>query len=174
MRAISRAARAKGPGLEPDALFFFAPDELPGGAYLAWFAMRGKMPTLIFANGSAIGRGSRDVRGGRAHAPFAPTILRGLYADIVADCRKRNVLPVWIWVPVPGVTNVKVKMSEVADLAEEAGFVVIDLSKWADGYEPNDVKVDIHHPNTLGHRLIAERLHAELMAQPKALPTCAR
>jgi len=165
---------------EPDALFYIAhQDELPGPArQLAWLVGRGnEMPypylrDIVRKAGvtGAMPRAEAEAR----LAPFAPAILRGLYADMAADCRKRNVLPVWIWVPIPGVTNVKVKMSEVADLAEEAGFVVIDLSKWDDGHAPSDVKVDMHHPNALGHRLIAQRLHAELLAQPKAIPACAR
>lgn len=165
---------------EPDALFYIAhQDELPGPARrLAVLASKvGDVPYPYLRDVLRQANVTREmplVETEARLAPFAPAILRGLYADIVADCRKKNVLPVWIWVPVPGVTNVKVKMSEVADLAEEAGFVVIDLSKWDDGYAPNDVKVDMHHPNTLGHRLIAERLYAELLAQPKAMPACAR
>jgi hypothetical protein len=165
---------------EPDALFYFAhQDELPGpGKHIAWLVGRGNdMPypylrDIVRQAGltAAMPRAEAEAR----LAPFAPEILRGLYGDIAAECRKRNVVPIWIWLPIPGVTNVKVKMSEVAELAEEAGFVAIDLSKWDDGHEPYDVKFDLHHPNTLGHRLIAERLYAELKAQPKALPACAK
>jgi hypothetical protein len=165
---------------EPDALYYIAhQDELPGPARrLAWLVAQGTdlpYPCLRDVVRQAGVTAAMPFAESEARlAPFAPVILRGLYADMVAQCSKKGVLPVWIWLPVPGVTNVKVKMSEVADLAEEAGFVVLDLSKWDDGHTPDEVKVDVHHPSALGHRLIAERLDAELIAHPKGLPACAR
>jgi hypothetical protein len=107
---------------------------------------------------------------------FGPEIVRCVYGGIVADCRRRSVLPVWVYVPVPGVTEAPSQSSAFVKLATEAGFVVIDLSHWADGHAPLDVKLGTseHHANALGHRLIAEKLEAALRQRPEALPACAR
>jgi hypothetical protein len=106
--------------------------------------------------------------------PFAPDILHGVYTDLVAECRRRGILPVWIYVPMPGVLDADLPTADLIGLAREAGFVVINLAGWADGHAPEEVKGDEHHANALGHRLIAERLGAVLRQRPDALPECAR
>ena len=47
-------------------------------------------------------------------------------------------------------------------IAEEAGFIVVNLADWADGHTPAEVKLSRadQHPNALGHRIIAERPYA--------------
>jgi len=103
-----------------------------------------------------------------------PQVLRGVYRDTVAECRRRGVVPVWVYAPMPGIVEVTIKSSDLVELAEEAGFVVINLANWAEDHDPDEVKIDRHHANALGHRLLAERLEAALRATPGALPKCAR
>jgi hypothetical protein len=120
---------------------------------------------------------TREMPPGQAQARLqlaGPDVLRGVYPDIVAECRRRGIVPVWVYVPMPGVVEVSVKSSELVDLAKEAGFVTINLAKWDEGYGPEEVKSDRHHANALGHRLIAEHLEAALRESPDALPKCAR
>jgi hypothetical protein len=105
--------------------------------------------------------------------PFATEMLRAIYADLAADCRKRGILPVWVYVPIPGVVSRGLTARDLADLTG-VGFVVIDLADWAKGYAPEKVMADRHHANALGHRLLAERLQAALRGRPDALPACAR
>jgi len=81
---------------------------------------------------------------------------------------------VWVYAPMPGIVEVTIKSSDLVELAEEAGFVVINLANWAEDHDPDEVKIDRHHANALGHRLLAERLEAALRATPGALPKCAR
>ena len=103
-----------------------------------------------------------------------PQVLHGVYRDTVAECRRRGVVPVWVYAPMPGIVEVTIKSSDLVELAEEAGFVVINLANWAEDHDPDEVKIDRHHANALGHRLLAERLEAALRATPGALPKCAR
>jgi hypothetical protein len=105
---------------------------------------------------------------------FAPQILQGTYADIVQQCRQRGILPVWVYVPMPGVRDAKFESSPLMRLAEESGFITLNLTKWDAGHAPEAVKSDQHHANALGHRLIAERLGALLRERPDALPECAQ
>src|SRR5262245_58315153 len=108
--------------------------------------------------------------------PFSRQIVLGIYRELVAECRRRNVLPVWVYLPMPGIANVPAQVHEVVSLAEEAGFVVIDLSKWSEGFAPEEVKLSAadHHANARGHRVIAERVEAALRQRPEALPPCGR
>jgi hypothetical protein len=103
--------------------------------------------------------------------PFAREILLGVYRDLVADCRRRGVRPVWIYLPMPGVVEVSARSDELVRLAGDAGFAVVNLADWADGHRPMDVKVNVtdHHANTLGHRIIAAKLDEVLRRRPELL-----
>jgi D-alanyl-lipoteichoic acid acyltransferase DltB (MBOAT superfamily) len=104
---------------------------------------------------------------------FAPQILRGIYADIVQQCRQRGTLPVWIYLPLPGVRDAKFESLPLMELAKESGFIVLNLAKWDAGHAPEAVKADRYHTNALGHQLIAERLGTLLRERSDALPACA-
>src|SRR5262249_47752021 len=104
--------------------------------------------------------------------PFARDIVRGVYRHLVAECRRRGVLPVWVYLPLPGVTDTPVQAEAFVGVAKEAGFMVVTLADWADGYRAVEVKGGAAdaHPTARGHRLIAERLAAALRGRPDALP----
>lgn len=104
--------------------------------------------------------------------PQARPIVACVYRGIVEDCRRRGVLPVWVYLPMPGISVISVDTQEMLGLAREAGFVVVDLSDWADGRRPGEVKFSEadYHANADGHQLIADRLFAALQARPDALP----
>jgi hypothetical protein len=165
-------------GFDPDAIYYIAhQDEYQGTTqHLArLLAGRHELPAYLreVARRARItpkmGPGEIEVR----LQKFAVDIVRGVYADLAADCHKRRILPVWVYVPIPGVVSRGLTKQDLADL-RGAGLVVIDLSDWAKGYAPEQVMADRHHANALGHRLIAERLQAVLRSRPGALPACAR
>jgi hypothetical protein len=81
-----------------------------------------------------------------------------------------------MYLPMPGVVEVPVRSSEMVSLAREAGFAVVNLADWADGYSPAQVKLGEadHHTNPLGHRVIADRLEAVLRRRPELLPAPGR
>jgi hypothetical protein len=166
-------------GFDPDGVYYIAhQDEFLGAAqHLARLvAGRNKLPSYLAEVAREAGV-SAQTSPGEAEArlqPVAPQIVRGAYAAIVKDCRKRGALPVWVYAPMPGVVDVTIRTSDLIDLAEEAGFVVINLAEWADGYAPEELKVDKYHASTLGHRVLADRLRAALRARPDVLPPCAR
>jgi hypothetical protein len=165
-------------GFEPDAVYYVAhQDELEGPVrHLAKLVANGR--DLPYPSLKDVVRKARIAPGesqGMTEAllrPLARDIVLGVYRDLVAECRRRGVLPVWIYIPIPGVVNAPAQSEEFVKLAKEAGFVVVDLSDWAEGYRPADVKLgqEDPHANALGHRLIAERLEAELRRRPDLLP----
>jgi hypothetical protein len=108
--------------------------------------------------------------------PHARELVAGVYRELVAECRRRGVVPVWVYLPMPGVVDVRVRSGELIRTAEEAGFVVVNLSGWADGYRTADVRVGDSDPHAspLGHRLIADRLEEIVAARDDVLPPGAR
>jgi hypothetical protein len=81
-----------------------------------------------------------------------------------------GVVPIWIYLPMPGVADAPEQSDQMITLAKRAGFVVADLSHWAEGHTPQQVKISPldHHPNALGHQIIAERL-CEAIRKDRAL-----
>lgn len=108
--------------------------------------------------------------------PHAKDLLVGVYRELVADCRHRGVVPVWVYLPMPGVVDVRLRSDVLVKLAEEAGFVVADLSDWADGHRTADVRAGASDPHAspLGHRLIAEKMEALMAGRDDLLPPAAR
>lgn len=103
--------------------------------------------------------------------PLAREIVAGVYRDVVAECKRRGIRPVWVYLPMPGVTEITVQSSDWIPLAEEAGFAVVNLEDWADGRRPSEIRLGPSdpHANALGHRIIAERLDTLLRQRPELL-----
>jgi hypothetical protein len=103
--------------------------------------------------------------------PLARDIVLCVYRDLVAECGREGIRPVWVYVPMPGITDAPTRSAVFVRVAAEAGFEVVDLADWFGDRRPTEVKVGEadHHPNALGHRLIAERLEAELRRRPELL-----
>jgi D-alanyl-lipoteichoic acid acyltransferase DltB (MBOAT superfamily) len=167
---------------EPDALYVFAhQDELFGPAqHLArLFVNKSALPYPCLQEVLRKANLPPDTAPGAVEArllTFGPEIVEGIYRGLVEDCRKRGIVPVWVYVPMPGVVEVSVKTEEVVAVASRAGFVVVNLAHWADGRHPAEVKItpSDHHPNALGHRLIAEQLFEVMRQRPELLPASAR
>jgi hypothetical protein len=116
-----------------------------------------------------------DTSWGLAHAlltPHAEDLVLCSYRRIVADCRNRGILAVWIYLPMPGVTNSPAHSAALVALAQRAGFTIVDLSDWAAGFSPAEVKLSEldYHANTRGHEVIAQHLLAAIRARPELLP----
>jgi hypothetical protein len=166
----------------PDVLFYVAHQDELGGPpkHLAKLVHRGTNLPYSFLKEVVTKAGvTPDMAEAAIEArlqPFGPELVRGAYQDIIQQCKKRGVLPVWIYLPMPGIVEVSVKTEEVEELAARAGFLVINLARWADAYNPAEVKLTPtdHHANALGHRLIAERLLEALRSRPELLPAWAR
>ena len=106
----------------------------------------------------------------------AADIVSCVYRGIVEDCRRRGVAAAWVYVPIPGVEGVEIDVADLVARARQAGFVVIDLSGWADGLAPADVKLGPQnlHLDARGHRLVADRLREAVRSAPELLPPAVR
>jgi hypothetical protein len=111
---------------------------------------------------------------GEAQARFQPharEIVLAVYRDLVAECRRRGIPAIWVYVPIPGVVAPTGLEGELVQTAIAAGFTVVKLSDWAGGHAPSEVKLGEadHHPNALGQRLIARCLLEEVARRPELI-----
>lgn len=126
---------------EPDALYYFAhQDELFGVTqHLAKLvARRVPLPYPCLQKVVRQAGITDDTSWGVADMrlkPLGREIVRGLYQGLADECRERGILPVWIYLPIPG-EQMPPELAQVADMASQVGFVVLDLTDWPGNHAP--------------------------------------
>jgi hypothetical protein len=97
-------------------------------------------------------------------------VLGWLYADLVAECRRHGVVPGYVFLPMVPELEYEDAGNQVT-LAADAGFHVIDLSDVYAGARREDLWLAEWdaHPNAIGHALVAEKLHAQLVGPSREL-----
>jgi hypothetical protein len=100
-------------------------------------------------------------------------ILSWVYGRLVATCREKGIEPVWVYVSIPedevlDPQEIEARADELVRLARGAGMTTIDMRRLFRDTPMERVRVreDDHHPNALGHRMIADRLYKELTGNP--------
>ena len=87
-----------------------------------------------------------------------------VYSRFVAAAREHGATPVFFYLPaLDGTTP---GMIEQRRLADEAGFVILNLDNVYSGRRQEELQLtpsDYLHPNAVGHRMIADALFAELV-----------
>ena len=164
-------------GFEPDALYYMAhQDELKDlASHPARILAHGlELPSQSLkdvARKAGVTRGMPQGAIQRRLQPFETEILSAIYTAIVDACRQRGITPVWIYLPMPG-AMMEDPAGELLPIAEGAGFVVCDLSNWAEGQNWDSLfrSTDEYHPNAKGHRLIADALMKMVQAFPATRP----
>ena len=110
--------------------------------------------------------GFYEIKG--ALSPFGDEIVTWTDRRVVEDCRKRNILPVYIFLPSARSFDVEEGKTN-SQVAQEAGFEAIDLSNVFKSENLEELQIapwDFHF-NKYGHRLVADRLYLELHGHPK-------
>ena len=106
----------------------------------------------------------------RALRPYSNDIMSWTYRHIVELCRQHSIVPVYIFLP-----NVVLKhagpLPEHRHLAEDAGFLIVDLSDLYENKAAESMRMSEsdEHPNAMAHKLIADRLYKELKSNPALL-----
>jgi hypothetical protein len=116
---------------------------------------------------AGIDRRTSKVEAERRIQAFRPEIISWAYQHFVNQCRAKAALPVWIYLPAVGETR-GANVERLMQYAKAAGFVVLDLSNCYRGHDPKSIWFGEwdHHPNSLGHKLIADELLDLLMSNP--------
>jgi hypothetical protein len=104
--------------------------------------------------------------------PFGRELVSWAYHHIAELARENDVLPVWVFMSTLETSFSEEETADLISLAEEAGFVVLDLSRI---YENQDVASLIvaewdKHPNAKGSRLIADSLYQALREKEDLIP----
>ena len=113
---------------------------------------------------SGIEEGMTQVEAEQRLKPFGPEIVSWTYRRMVEVSMEKGVTPIWIILQTLETQFSEPEVSKLIQLAEEANFIVLNLS---DIYEDQEVDKLIvaewdKHPNAQGHKLIAERLYEAL------------
>jgi hypothetical protein len=168
----------EGFSFQPDALFFIAhqreeeavvlylADRLAAGVELPY-------PELIaLAREAGVEEGLTKSEAVRLLSPVESEILALTYRLIAEESRSKGVVPVWIFMPTLEYPLQQEKVVHLRNIAQEAGLVVLDLTPAYDGQEPDALVIAYwdKHPNALGHRLIADQLYLELLANEAMIP----
>jgi hypothetical protein len=159
---------------EPDALFFMAHqrEEEAVVLYLAdRVAAQSELPyddlmTMIYGAGAEPDATITEIE--RHLKPIQTELLAWTYRRIAEVSRANGIVPVWIFMPTLEDPVEAEEVTHLAGLAQEAGFVVIDLADAYTGQDPESLVVAYwdKHPNAAGHRLIADHLYESLTLNP--------
>jgi D-alanyl-lipoteichoic acid acyltransferase DltB (MBOAT superfamily) len=102
---------------------------------------------------------------------FEDEVVRFVYGKTVETASARGILPVWIYVPsvMEYSREQELRCRKLKAMAEEAGFVTLDLSGMFAGTDMKKLWVAEwdHHPNAEGNRMIAEAMLAAFRSEPR-------
>jgi len=108
--------------------------------------------------------------------PYGTQILSWTYRHIVEVSRAQGILPVWIFMPTLEDPLQDEEIAHLKRVAEESGFIVLDLSDAYDNQDLDSLVVAYwdKHPNAKGHMLIAEDLYRKLQENEQEIPLFSR
>jgi len=151
---------------EEQAVVMYLADRLSVGADLPY-------PELIeLARQAGVEPGAAKVETERLLQPIGTELLSWTYRRIVEVSRANGILPVWIFMPTLEYPLQADEIARLNRMAEEAGFIVLDLSHAYDNQDPESIVIAYwdKHPNAKGHSLIAEDLYRKLLEKEEEIP----
>jgi hypothetical protein len=151
---------------EEEAVILYLADRLSVGADLPY-------PDLMeLARQAGVGPGVTKSDAERHLKPYGTEILSWTYRRIVEVSRAKGILPVWIFMPTLENPLQAEEIAHLKRVAEESGFIVLDLSDAYDNQDLDSLVVAYwdKHPNAKGHMLIAEDLYRKLQEKAQEIP----
>lgn len=102
----------------------------------------------------------------RSLKPHMKELMNWGYSRIYDKTIEMDAIPLWVIVPTLNDPQKPYQEQALLDLATGIGFEVIDLRGLVEGYAKDELMVARWdaHPNTKAHRLIAEKIFAEIKA----------
>ena len=97
-------------------------------------------------------------------------LLQWVYGYIARRCSEIGARPVWIFLPSLFPPASIAEDRRARELAQAAGFEIIDLTGLFDGEDPYalSLKQWDRHPNATAHKLIASRIYMAIRSNPHA------
>ena len=98
--------------------------------------------------------------------PYSEEILTWTYKSIVAECRAKGVLPIFVFMPLLEESQYDEEIPTILRIAKESGFVILDLGNVFKGHDVTALRLAEwdSHPNVKAHELLANRLY-DLMSE---------
>jgi D-alanyl-lipoteichoic acid acyltransferase DltB (MBOAT superfamily) len=160
--------------LQPNALFYIAVGrEVPRSVeYLAAAVRKGiaiPYPSLqAIVDKAGVRADVDETTTLKLLEPFGNEILRVVYDHLAYISRERGIRPIWIFVPQVREGRWQDDVAVSLRIAREAGFTIINIENVYQGRDVSTIRLAEwdDHPNALGHQLVADRLYAELAANP--------
>jgi hypothetical protein len=163
---------------QPDALFFVGhqlEEEITARNLANRIVLGTKMPYEYLdelAGRAGVTEGMPQAEAERRLKPYGMELVTWTYQQVVSLAHEEGIQPVWVFLPTLETEMVTDEVAKLVRLAEEAGFVVLDLS---DVYTNQDLASLIvaewdKHPNARGHQLLADHLYEALKAKEGLLP----
>ncbi len=123
--------------------------------------------TRIFGE-AQIARGISSDEATRRLRPHEAELGAWALRRIAGEARRLGSRPVLALIPMPAERFDRAAKTALMQAGREAGFSVVDLEGVYGDRDPDSLSLNIadRHPNAEGHRLIAERLYAELRGIP--------
>jgi hypothetical protein len=124
------------------------------------------------ASRAGVEEGMTQAEGERRLKPYGEELVSWTYQQSVAIARENGIQAIWVLFPTLETEKSPEIIAKLVRQAEDAGFVVIDLSGLYDDQNPSSLIVAEwdKHPNARGHRLLAEHLYEALKAKEGVLP----
>ncbi|MEM7205020.1 MAG: hypothetical protein AAF628_32500 [Planctomycetota bacterium] len=103
--------------------------------------------------------------------PHVRKIIEFSYRRLGEAARAAGARPAWVLLPTLEMSGDREELGWLVDLARDAGLEAIELFGVYDGHHIFDIRLADwdYHPNVDGHRIIADRLLAELRSRPALL-----
>jgi hypothetical protein len=159
--------------MRPNAVMFVATGREPFRSvhYLAEVVHKGidiPFPALqeIVAR-AGVRKGMKEAEVQQRLMPYAREILLYVYTHIAERAKRQQMKAIWIFLPQIREGSWQEETAETIELAEAAGFTVINLDGIYKGKDPAKIRLAEwdEHPNTYGHQLIADRLFERISEQ---------
>jgi alginate O-acetyltransferase complex protein AlgI len=158
---------------QPNALFYVAAARELSNAvfYVAEVGSKGIPIPYEYLNDllrrASVTPGTPENIASRRLSQLRTELLAWIYQTMVAQCRDRNILPVFVFLPQVESGEWQAETPEILQIAKEAGFKILNLSDVFQGQELTSIRLAEwdNHPNKKGHELIATRLYALLNGQ---------
>lgn len=168
----------KGFSFQPNALFFMSHqrEEESVVLYLAdRISVGSDLPyadLMDIARQAGAKPGTAKAEAERLLKPYGSQLVSLTYRHIVEVSRAHGVLPIWIFMPTLEDPLQPEEIIHLKGLAQEAGFIVLDLSDAYDHQDLNSLVVAYwdKHPNAKGHMLIAQDLYQKLREHEQEIP----
>jgi hypothetical protein len=158
--------------LHPNAVIYVATgrEQSRAANYLAEVVMKGiaipYAPLRDVVAKAGVAKGMTETEARQRLAPYGNEILAYCYQELADQARKNGMKAlIWVFLPPDIEGSWQREASDAIQIAEKAGFIVLNLEEAFKNVDVTTLRLAEwdHHPNTLGHKMIADQLFSGMV-----------